>query len=89
MHMGHFGPQAHFSVICLGITIAQGIAATCGGVSVFTVAVGVGGAGQSFLVSNKFSETDPVLGHGILALGVTLDMSSSCGGLESLAEEIS
>ena len=45
-------PHVHFSATCLGIPIAQGIAATWGGASVFTVAVGagVGGIGQSFLL---------------------------------------
>ena len=30
--------------------------------------VGVGGIGQSFLHLNKFSDVDPVLGHGVPAL---------------------
>ena len=43
---------------------------------------GVGGIGQSFLVSNRFSEADPVLGQGVPCLTVALGMSSSGGGLE-------
>ena len=61
--MGQYGPHEHFSVACLGITMAQGIAATLGGSSVLMagadVETGVGGIGQSFLVSIKFSATDP------------------------------
>ena len=44
--------------------------------------VGVGGIGQSFLVSNRFSEADPVLGQGVPCLTGALGMSSSDGGLE-------
>ena len=66
--MGQCGPQEHFSVACLGITMAWGIAATWGGISVLMVGAGVGTGGggidQSFLVSNKFYEADPVLGQG-------------------------
>ena len=84
--MGQCGPHEHFSATCLGRTIAQGIAATWGGASVFTVAagvgVGVGGIDQSFLVLNKFSEADPVLGQGVPYLTWALGMSSSGGGLE-------
>ena len=76
----------HFSTTCLGITISWGIAATWGGASVFTVGagvgVGVGGIGQSFLVSNKFSEADPMLGQGVPCLTGALGMSSGGGGLE-------
>ena len=53
------------------------------------VGAGVGGIGQSFLISNRFSEADPVLGQEVLALARTLGMSTSGGGLESLAEGIS
>ena len=40
--MGQCGPHEHFSATCLGITMAQGIAANWGGSSVFTVGAGVG-----------------------------------------------
>ena len=80
--MGQCGPLEHFSTTCLGITIAQGFAATWGGASVFTVGAGIGGIGQSFLASNKFLGADPVLGQGVASLGGTLGMSSSSGGLE-------
>ena len=90
--MGQCGPHEHFSATCFGITIALGIAATWGGVSVFTVGAGVcvftvggcvGGIGQYFLVSNKFSEADPELGQGVPCLTGALGMSSSGGRLES------
>ena len=42
----------------------------------------VGGIGQSFLVSNKFSEADPVLSQGVPCLTGALGMSSNGGGLE-------
>ena len=64
----------------------MGIATTWGGSSVLMVGVGVGtgtgGIGQSFLVSNKFSEADPALGQGVLCLLGELGMSSSGGGLD-------
>ena len=85
--MGQCGPHEHFSVACLGITMAQGIA-TWGGSSVLivgvVVAAGAGGIGQSFLISNKFSDVDPEFGKGELCLGGTLDKSSSGGGLNPL-----
>ena len=37
------------------------------------VAAGVGGIGQSFLVSNRFLDVDPELGQGVLCLGRALD----------------
>ena len=46
------------------------------------VAAGVGGIGQSFLVSNRFSDVDPELGQGVLCLGGALGISSSGGGLD-------
>ena len=62
-----------------------GIDATWGGASVFTVGAGVGisvgGTGQSYLISNKFLEADPVLGQGGPFLTGALGMSSSGGGL--------
>ena len=61
--------------------MAWGIAAAWGGSSVFTVGAGVrtgvGGIGHSFLVSNRFSDADPVLGQGVLCQGGALGMSSS------------
>ena len=66
----------------MGITIAQGIAATWGGTSVFTVGAGVGGNGHSFLVLNMFLEADPVLGQGVASLARALGISSSGGGFE-------
>ena len=60
--MGQCGTQVHCSV-CLNITIAWGIAAFWGGFSILMMGSGVGaevgGIGQSFLVSNKFSDVDP------------------------------
>ena len=84
--MGQYSPHEHFSVTCFGVSIAQGITATWGGASVFTVGAGVGagvgGSGQSFLVSNRFSEADPVLGKGVPCLTGALGISSSSEGLE-------
>ena len=79
--MGQCRPHEHFSVTCFGVTITWGIAATLHGASVFTVGGGVGagveGIGQSFLVSNRFSEADPALGQGVTCLTGALGMSSS------------
>ena len=65
-HIRQCGPHVQFFAACLGAAITLGIAATWGGVSVFTVGAdvgtGVGGIGQSFLVSNRLSEVDPSLG---------------------------
>ena len=68
LQMGQFGPHPHFS-ICFGIMAAWGIAVSWGCGSTFTVGVDVGAGeiGQSFLDSNKFSDTDPALGHGVPA----------------------
>ena len=67
--------------------MAWEIAATWDGSSVLIVGVGVatgvGGIGQSFLVSNRFSDVDPELGQGVLCLGGTLDIPSSGGGTGS------
>ena len=64
--MGQCGSHEHFPVACLGIVMAQGIAAILGCSSVLMVAVGmetrVGGIGQSFPVSNRFSDAKPALG---------------------------
>ena len=85
--MGQCGPHEHFSATCLGITMALRIAATWDGSSVFTVGVGVGtgvgGIGQSFLVSNRFSDAYPELGQGVLCLEGTLSISSSGAGCDS------
>ena len=84
--MGQCSPHEHFSVACLGITMAWGIAATWGGPSVLKVRVGVyigvGGIGQSFLVSNRFSDADPELGQQVLCWGGAMGVSSSGGGLD-------
>ena len=40
---------------------------------------GVGGIGQSFLVSNRFSEADLALGQGVPCQAGALGMSSSGG----------
>ena len=52
---------------CLGIVMVWGIAAILG-CSVLMVGVGletgVGGIGQSFLVSKRFSDAKPALGQG-------------------------
>ena len=70
--MGQCGPQVQFFAACLGVTITLGIAATWGGGSVFMVGTdvgaGVGGIGQSFLVSNRFSGVDPALGQEVPCL---------------------
>ena len=42
---------------------------------------GVGGIGQSFLVSNRFSDAKPALGQAVLCLTGALGMPSSGGGL--------
>ena len=72
----------------LGITITWGITATWGGASVFTldadVGVGEGGIGQSFLLLNRFSEADHVLGQVITCLTRALGISSSDAGLDPL-----
>ena len=81
--MGQCSPHEQFFAACLGVTITLGIAATWGGASVFTVGAGVGtglgGIGQSFLVSNRFSEVDSALGQGVLCLIVALGISSRGG----------
>ena len=84
--MGKCGPHEHFSVTCLGITIAWRIAATWSGASVFIVGadvgIGVGGIDQSFLLSNRFSNDDPVLGQGVPFLTGALCIPSSGGRLD-------
>ena len=85
--MGQCGPHEHFSVACLGITMALGIAAILGCSLVLMVwadvGTGVGGIGQSFLVSNRFSDADPTLDQGVPCLTGALGMSSSGGGCGS------
>ena len=76
--MGQCGPHVQFFAACLGVTIALWIAATGGGASVFMVGAGVGGIGQSFLVSNRFSEVDPALGQGVPCLIGALGTGGSC-----------
>ena len=70
---------------CLGIVMAQGIATFLGCSSVLmvgaSVETGVGGTGQSFLVSNRFSDAKPSLGQGVPCLTGALGISSSGGGL--------
>ena len=66
--MGQCGPHEHFSVACLGITMALGDCSYFGLFFCFDGGVGVetggGGIGQSLLVLNRFSEADPALGQG-------------------------
>ena len=84
--MRQCSPHKQPSRSCLGLTITWGIAAAWGDASVLMVGAGVGtGVGrisQSFLVSNRFSEADPVLGQGVCCLNGALGMSSSHGGPE-------
>ena len=80
--MGQCGLNEHFSVACLGNTIAWGIAAILVCSSILIVGAGVGGIDHYFLVSNKFSSIDPDLGQGVPCLMGALGMSSNGGGLE-------
>ena len=84
--MGQCSPCEQSSIACLGLTIAWGIAATWDGASFLIVGAGVGagvgGIGQSFLASNRFSGADPELGQGVPCLTGVLGMFSSGGGLE-------
>ena len=83
--MGQCSPHEHFSVASLGITMVLGSTAVLGCSSVLmlgtVVGTGVKGIGQSFLVSKRFSEADPLLGQGVPCLIGALRMSSSGGGL--------
>ena len=85
LQMGQCGPHPHFSFICFGATMAQGISVSWSCASTFIKGddVGVGGIGQSFLDLNKFSDVDPVLGHGVPTLA---GIFSSGGGLLSAEE---
>ena len=82
---GQCSPHEHFSVACLGIVMAQGIAVILGCSSVLMVGAGVetgvGGIVQSFLVSNRFSDAKPALGQGVPCLTWALGIFSSGGGL--------
>ena len=77
--MGQCSPHVQFFVACLGVSITLGIAATWDGASVFTVGAdvgtGAGGIGQSFQVSNRFSEVDCALDQVVPCLSGALDMS--------------
>ena len=90
--MDQCSPHEHFSVACLGITMAWGMAAILGGSSVLMVGAGVGtgvgGIGQSFLVSYRFSEADPALGQGVPCLTGALGMYSSDVGLVLLFRDL-
>ena len=65
-------PMCNSLQLVWGASITLGIAATWGGASVFmvgaAVGTGAGGIGQSFQVSNRFSEADSVLGQGVPCL---------------------
>ena len=78
-----WSPCAIFAA-CLRVSIALRIAATWDGVSVFMVVAdvgtGTGGIGQSFQVSNRFSEVDSALGQEVSCLTGALGMSSKGGG---------
>ena len=82
--MGQCGPHVQFFAACLGATITLGIDAAWGCASVFMVGTdvgaGVGGIGQSFIVSHRFSEVDPAWDQGVPCLTGTLGMSSKEGG---------
>ena len=82
--MGQCGPHVQFFAPFLWVTITLGIDATWGGASVFMVGAdvgtGVGGIGQSFLVSKRFCEVEPALGQGVPCLIGALGMSSKGGG---------
>ena len=75
-----------FLQLVFGITITWGLLLLGVGFLFFTVGAGVGGIGQSFLVSNKFLEADPVQGQGVPCLTWALAMSSNGGGLELQTE---
>ena len=64
--MRQCSPHEHFSVACLCMVMVQGIAAIlgCSSVLILGLGTGVGGIGQSFLVSNRFSEAKPALAQG-------------------------
>ena len=78
-------------MVCLGIVMVQGIAAilSCSTVLMVEAGVGteVGGIGQSFLVSNRFSNAKSALGQGVPCLTGTLGISSSGVGL-SLMDQV-
>ena len=80
---GSVVPTCNPLLLVWGAFITLGIAATWGGASVFMVGADVGtwagGIGQSFLVSNRFSEVDPALGQGVPCLTGALVISSKGG----------
>ena len=83
LQMGQFGPHGNF--ICFGATAVWWISILWYCASTFIVGVdaGVRGIGQSLLNSNKFSDVDPFLAHGVPALAGIL----SSGGELLSAEE--
>ena len=85
LQMEQCSPHEHFSVACLVMVMAWGIAANLGCSSVLMVGLGlgtgVGGIDESFLVSNRFYDGKLVLGQGVPCLTGALGISSSCGGL--------
>ena len=85
LQMGQFGPHPHFSFIYFSATVAWGINVSwdCASTFIVGVEVSVGGIGQSFLNSNKFSDIHPALGHGVPA---QVGIFSSGGGLLSAEE---
>ena len=82
--MQQFSPHQYFSTF--GATIALGITCSwvCGSIFMgsfdVVIAVGVGGAGQSFLNLKRFPDIFPALGHGV---PVQVGMFSSGGGMLS------
>ena len=69
--MGQCSPHVHFSPICLGKTIAWGITAIQGGISVFSTfmeGAGVEGIGQFALASNRSMKAGTVLGQEVSSL---------------------
>ena len=81
--MGQCSPHMQFSAACLGASITLGMAGTWGGAYVFmigaNVGTGAGEIGQSFWVSNRFSEFEYALGQGVPCLTGALGMSSKGG----------
>ena len=71
--MGQWGPHEHFSVAVLDCSSVLVVGAGVG--------TGVGGIGQSFLVSNRFCDAEPAFGKGVHCLTGALGISSSGEGL--------
>ena len=87
LHFCKWGNVVPMSIFCGPFGHHHGVGDCCnfglficfdGGVGMGT---GVGGIGQSFLVSNRFSEADPALGQGVPCLNWALRIFSSGGGL--------